>query len=91
MKGGENKNAMTNEIKSLTQLREMRGLTLQEVAEKLGKKGIKRTKQSIWKYENGERRIPLEVAIPLSKILKTSPERIFFYSQGLQNVNKEPE
>lgn len=68
---------------SLRNLRLNKGLTLEETAKYLGI-----TKQGYWNYEKGIRKIPLEVAIKLSKLFNVTAEEIFLYSNGNQNVNK---
>lgn len=68
---------------SLRNLRLNKGLTLEETAKYLGI-----TKQGYWNYEKGIRKIPLEVAVKLSKLFNVTTEEIFLYSNSNQNVNK---
>jgi DNA-binding XRE family transcriptional regulator len=64
-------------------LRESLNLTLEDIANEIG-----RSKQCYWNYEKGIRKIPLDIAIQLSKIYGVSIEDIFFYSLSNQNVTK---
>jgi putative transcriptional regulator len=68
---------------TLNMLREKKGLTLEQVAEVLGK-----SKQCYWNYEKGIRKIPLDIAIKLSNIYGVKIEDIFFCVSSNQNVNK---
>lgn len=71
------------DIMNLALLRERNKMTLQDVANKIGK-----SKQCYWNYEKGIRQIPLKVAIILADIFHVTTEEIFIYSQSNHNVNK---
>jgi transcriptional regulator with XRE-family HTH domain len=56
---------------NLRTLRTRKNLTLLAVARELGC-----TKQAVWKYENGERRVPLETAPVLAKLYGVTTDEI---------------
>lgn len=65
--------------KTLKALRKSAGLTVDELANAIGK-----DRATVYRYENGDiRKLPFEILEPLSKVLKVTPADII-------NANEEP-
>ena len=64
---------MYNKLLNLKNLRELNNLSNQQMADKLGI-----SKTFYWQIENGKRNLSYEMAIRISKVLKSKPDKIFY-------------
>lgn len=64
---------MYNELLNLKNLRELNNLSNKKMADKLGI-----SKTFYWQIENGQRNLSYEMAIRISKVLKSKPDKIFY-------------
>ena len=64
---------MYNKLINLKQLRELNNLSNKNMADKLGI-----SKTFYWQIENGKRNLSYEMAIRISKVLKSKPDKLFY-------------
>lgn len=64
---------MYNKLLKLKNLRELNNLSNKKMADKLGI-----SKTFYWQIENGKRNLSYEMAIRISKVLKSKPDKIFY-------------
>lgn len=64
---------MYNKLLNLKNLRELNNLSNKKMADKLGI-----SKTFYWQIENGQRNLNYEMAIRISKVLKSKPDKIFY-------------
>ncbi len=64
---------MYNKLLNLKNLRELNNLSNKKMADKLGI-----SKTFYWQIENGKRNLSYEMAIRISKVLKSKPDKIFY-------------
>lgn len=64
---------MYNKLLNLKKLRELNNLSNKKMADKLGI-----SKTFYWQIENGKRNLSYEMAIRISKVLKSKPDKIFY-------------
>ena len=64
---------MYNKLLNLKNLRELNNLSNKKMADKLGI-----SKTFYWQIENGKRNLSYDMAIRISKVLKSKPDKIFY-------------
>lgn len=63
-------------LEKLIELRKQKGLTCQQVAEKIGI-----SKEYYWMIEKGKRRLTYNRAVEIADVFETSPDNIFLNSE----------